>query len=184
MHHFVVFHSVFMALVELSFQIKQQELWTSHDNHVGFTSLRLFFLNAIFESSLILKLLLNSCCLIGKLNSTNAIKTEWKTTKCNGNLHQTLFWRWWWCLIMRQNLCARHLEINFAFLIGFKKAIVYDTCGGFHRLQTRWIFWFNVISLKQLRNVRLGIWLRAWNFEGETFFNFSIVISQKNNASI
>jgi len=38
--------------------------------------LRLFFLNAIFESSLILKLLLNSCRLIGKLNSTNAIMTE------------------------------------------------------------------------------------------------------------
>ena len=147
-------------------------------------ALRLFFLNAIFESSLILHLLLNSCRLIGKLNSTNAIKTEWKTTKCNGNLHQILFWRWWWCLILKQNLCARHLEINFAFLIDFKKAIVYDTCGAFHRLQTRWIFWFNVISLKQFRNVRLGIWLRAWNFEGWTFFNFSIVISQKNNAII
>ena len=149
--------------------------------------MRPFFLNVNFESSLILSFLLNSCRLMGKLNSTNAIKSEWKTTKCNGNLatlHQILFWRWWWWLILKLNLCARHLEINFVFLIGFKKAIVYDTCGTFHRLQTRWIFWFNVISLKQLKNVRLGIRLRAWNFEGETFFNFSIVISQKNNASI
>ena len=136
-------------------------------------ALRLFFLNAIFESSLILNMLLNSCRLIGKLNSTNAIKTEWKTTKCNGNLHQILFWRWWWwCLILKQNLCARHLEINFAFLIDFKKAIVYDTCGAFHRLQTRWIFWTNVISLRQLRNVRLGIRLRGLKFRRRNVFQF------------
>ena len=131
-----------------------------------------FFLNAIFESSLILSFLLNSCRLIGKLNSTNAIKTEWKTTKCNGNFHQILFWRWWWYLILKQNLCARHLEINFSFLIGFKKAIVYDTCGAFHRLQTRWILWFNIISSKQLRNVRLRDNAQSLKFRRRNVFQF------------
>ena len=73
---------------------------------------------------------------------------------------------------------------EFCLSYWLQKAIGYDTGEAFHRLQTRWIFWFNVISLKHLRNVRVGIWLRAWNFEGEMFFNFSVVISQKNNASI
>ena len=83
-------------------------------------SLRLFFLNAIFESSLILNMLLNSCRLIGKLNSTNAIMTEWKTTKYNGNLHQILSWRWWWCLILKQNFCARHWNSILPFLLASK----------------------------------------------------------------
>ena len=65
-------------------------------------------------------MLLNSCRLIGKLNSTNAIMTEWKTTKYNGNLHQTLSWRWWWCLILKQNFCARHWNSILPFLLASK----------------------------------------------------------------
>ena len=64
---------------------------------------------------------------------------------------------------------------SFAFLIEFKKAIVYDTCGAFHRLQTRWIFWINVTSLRQLRNVRLGN--STQRFEISKAKRFSILAS-------
>ena len=62
------------------------------DDIGGCESLRFFFLNAMFESSLIPAFSLNSCCLIWKLNSTKQLKNDFKATKLQGQLSiQILF---------------------------------------------------------------------------------------------
>ena len=91
-------------------------------------SLRFFFLNAIFESSLIRVFFLNFLCLIWKVNSTNTMKNDFKPTKLQRQLSmQTLFWM---MTTMHNNQTRTLYEIDLVFMITREKRKLFTLFSG------------------------------------------------------
>ena len=131
-------------------------------NELFSVTLRLFFLNAVFKSFLILSFFLNSSCLKEKLNSITTMQDRMKNCYLQQRFSSKLFSDFKILMFNIGNKIRVHAIKNEVCLsLATRKAIIYDAWRAFHRLCTRRILGLMVDSSKRSRIVKLAISPRA-----------------------